>query len=156
MSGETDWRSTLVGGSLRGQSCVRRELSSCAAIFLDPKYNQEEIARYLTSAVPELWEVTGVHVHHLPGVEHQLLTDLEAEFGQDRFARFWTSSLAVPEAFEEAFGLAPDRWLQGWVRRHYFSGPSGAELVEAGAIAVVLLLGSIVAALRTVRRRSVA
>jgi hypothetical protein len=150
------WKAKMVGGSLAGHSCVRREVSSCATIFLAPKATEEGVALQLTAAVPELWEVAGVHTNHLQYIDNQMFAELEAEFGQDRFARFWSSGKTAPEAFEEAFGVAPGVWVQAWARGYYLSGVAASDRVEAAALAVVLLLGSFVSVLRTVRRRSVA
>ena len=146
----------MAGGSLAGQSCIRTELSSCSAIFLDPKDAEESVPSQLAEAVPELWEVTGVHTHHLQFIESQMLAELEAEFGRDRFARFWSSDRPVPQAFEEAFGVAPGTWLQGWARGFYSSGSARSDRVEAVAIATMVLLGACASVLRTARRRSVA
>ena len=56
-----------------------------------------------------------------------LLYEWEAAFGPDAFARFWTSSAPVPEAFEAAFGVPLGAWMLRWVERHselYRAGPS--------------------------------
>ncbi len=42
--------------------------------------------------------------------------DLEAEFGRDRFARFWTSDQTVEDAFVTAFGEPIGVWTMRWAQ----------------------------------------
>jgi len=53
--------------------------------------------------------------------------DLEAEFGTERFARFWTSDQPVDQAFLEAFGEPIEEWTMGWgqgLMGYHKAGPS--------------------------------
>lgn len=53
------------------------------------------------------------------GAEGTVLSDLEAEFGTERFQTFWSSDREVMQAFEEAFGLPFEDWLLGWARSRW-------------------------------------
>lgn len=71
----------------------------------------------------------GVQQGHPPFgyLDDGLLSEWEATFGPEPFARFWTSSAPVPEAFEAAFGVPLGDWVLGWAERHgvvYRAGPS--------------------------------
>lgn len=65
-----------------------------------------------------------------------LLGDLEAEFGPDAFARFWTSDEPVPAAFATAFGVELGDWVLAWTDveiGHFRAGPGlhGSALLWA-------------------------
>ena len=151
------YQSTMRNVSLAGQSCLRRDVARCSEIFLSPRTMEAgSIPLHLASVVPELWEGAAGQGYHLQFIENSMLSDLEREFGSERFARFWSSPSAVTEAFQSAFRVEPGLWLQRWGRFHYEEGPSGSDRVEAAAYAALLLLGSLLAVLGTVRRRSVA
>jgi hypothetical protein len=86
-----------------------------------------------------------------------MFTELEREFGQERFGHFWSSHAEVTVAFEEAFGVPAGVWLQRWARSYY--RPDGFSL-RAGftnwASTIVALLGAVAVVVGTVRRRRVA
>jgi hypothetical protein len=100
-------------------------------------------------------------MHLLPsyrfsGTAHRLLlSEAEAAFGHDRFARFWTSDADVPVAFASAFGIEFGDWLREWGREYYGEqtlGPGlGAASVLLSLLAVLALAAA--AAAVSIRRR---
>ncbi len=69
------------------------------------------------------------------GAGRTVLSDLEAEFGSERFRRFWTSDQDVMEAFEEAFGLPFEDWLLGWARVRWGDADVGPTVpIQAGLL----------------------
>jgi hypothetical protein len=75
-----------------------------------------------------------------------LLADLEAEFGPERFQRFWNSEREVPEAFEAAFGMEIGEWMVTWVDSNMEITPPGPGLSKSAALGGLLAV-SLMAAL---------
>lgn len=85
-----------------------------------------------------------------------LFAHVEREFGEERFARFWTSEQPPEQAFEAAFGLPMGEWVAGWARRHYGIEPRGPELNAAGVLLSLMLVAVCAAvSLWNARRRTV-
>lgn len=88
--------------------------------------------------------------------EARLVADLEAEFGSERFGRFWRSGKPMPEAFTEAFGEPPARWMHRWAVARYGEesrGPAFGLLTTVLSVLTVgatFLVGAYVAERRTV------
>jgi hypothetical protein len=83
-----------------------------------------------------------------------LLSHLEAEFGPDAFAAFWSSDQRVEVAFESAFGVHPAEWVQGHATR--LNGTLRAGPAPAGstvAMALLLMLASLGIGTRAALRR---
>ncbi|HSK21404.1 MAG TPA: hypothetical protein VK912_19765 [Longimicrobiales bacterium] len=84
-----------------------------------------------------------------------LLSEAEAAFGRDRFARFWTSDADVPVAFASAFGIELGDWLREWGREYYGEQTLGPGLGAASVLLSVLAVMALAAAAAAVsiRRR---
>ncbi len=54
------------------------------------------------------------------------MSDLEAEFGRDRFARFWTSDQSVEDAFAAAFDEPIGAWTMRWAQDRMGPQKSGS------------------------------
>lgn len=86
-----------------------------------------------------------------------LLGDLEAEFGADAVAAFWTSDRPVAEAFKDAFDTELGDWAVTWVERQFGIQPPGPRLSRTaalGGLLTVMLMGAWAGA--WARRRTVA
>ncbi len=82
--------------------------------------------------------------------------DLEAEFGGERFARFWTSDQDVEEAFAAAFGEPIEMWTMRWAQDRMGAqkaGPS-TDLLSV-LLTLVTLLACVGIATATATRRRV-
>jgi hypothetical protein len=89
------------------------------------------------------------------GAEATLLADLEAEFGPERFAAFWTAEAPVAEAFEAAFGLSRADWTHTWaVERLGTRRARGSLLADVPLTLLLCTVLGLVAGAR-VRRREV-
>jgi len=73
-------------------------------------------------------------------LDDYLLADLEAEFGPDRFQRFWSSELELPEAFEAAFGVGLGEWVITWVDANMRISPAGPGMSKSAALGGILAL----------------
>jgi hypothetical protein len=69
---------------------------------------------------------------------YRLLAGLRRDAGDERFARFWRSSLPLDGAFEAAFGTSAERWMAGWVAAAY--GPPRYPPAVGGGNALVVLV----------------
>jgi hypothetical protein len=74
----------------------------------------------------------------LGGLEYQLLTDAESQFGPDRFRAFWKSDADVPAAFQQAFGVPMDQWVHREVVDFYGPLELGGGDVGHAALSVIL------------------
>jgi hypothetical protein len=146
--------------SIAARACLRGDLGFCNEIFLHPKPLEDETGRLLLERVPELWGIDGRAVtgtHHFGVAEPLLLADLERQFGETSFARFWRSDLEVSAAFEDAFGVTPGGWMHEWASRYYrhprFSRAGAGVAPWAGTI--LALIAALLMVRTTVARRGV-
>jgi len=109
--------------------CVAGDAEACAGAFT--WYGADRAARssatadeLVITAEEELLDWGSGFVY----VGEYLLADLELDFGEDAFARFWTSEEPVPEAFEGAFGVGIGDWMLGWVEAEIGLDDAGPEL----------------------------
>ena len=80
--------------------------------------------------------------------------DLEAEFGAERFARFWTSDQSVDEAFLGAFGEPMEEWTMRWAQGlmgFHKTGPSIDPLSILLTLVTVITCGGLAVATGTRR-----
>ncbi len=97
-----------------GEGCLAGHLDACRRAVLDPTVWLDR------EHYPELedWVSSGTSKGGQPfgGRERHWMGDLEAEFGKDRFTRFWTSEQAVEDAFATAFGEPIEAWTMRWAQ----------------------------------------
>ncbi len=89
-----------------------------------------------------------------PVIDMAGLTMLEREFGGERFLEFWTSDLAVEDAFLKAFGTPANEWLRERLWEHYPTRQAG-PLPGAGILimtALIALMGVLLGMRATVQR----
>ncbi len=70
------------------------------------------------------------------------MSDLEGDFGRDRFTRFWTSDQSVEDALNAAFGEPIESWTMRWAQDrlgYQKAGPS------TDLLSVLLTLATLVA-----------
>ncbi len=97
-----------------GEGCLAGRLDACRRAVLDPT------AYVDPESYPELeeWISSGHSRNGEPfgGRERTWMGDLEAEFGRDPFARFWTSDQNVEDAFAAAFDEPIGAWTMRWAQ----------------------------------------
>jgi hypothetical protein len=81
-----------------------------------------------------------------------LLWDLEAEFGSERFQRFWSSEEGVEEAFQAAFGEPLGRWVMRWAQERIHPMTAAAP-VPPGASLLTLLTVCLLAGMAVLVQR---
>jgi len=92
----------------------------------------------------------------LRGMQGDLLSHLEYDFGEKAFLAFWTSDLPFEQAFESAFGMAPAEWTRREVLE--ISGPvragpfpiAGSMFSSAWLALLAVLLGIFFTRRRTI------
>jgi hypothetical protein len=151
------------GFSLTATACLRGSRSACAGVFhgaAEPPRNYvqrwiQPLRASLSSAVPELWVETASAGFGI--AEYGMLYDLEHQFGEERFAKFWTSQSELDVAFEDAFATSTGDWMLSWVKARF---PVPAQLLGRRAILVfqtlALAAGVLIIALQVSKRRQVA
>lgn len=133
-----------------GQRCLAGRLEACrewitapgeiSSLLLRRSFTRD---RVLAARTEMISRQAGYGTRGLVSVpETHLMADLEAEFGPDRFRRFWRSSRPMPEAFDEAFGEAPERWMRRWAVARYGKESSGPRLGMMTAVLSILTLGA--------------
>lgn len=136
----------LGGGDVDLNRCRTGLASECADFFERPgQYylteQQREIVRRSPATSIGSPSASGTVIND----EEHILADLEAEFGRDAFARFWTSEEEVGVAFEAAFGVDAGSWLVAWLERTtgvHRPGPGLPRNASSGAMLTLgLLLG---------------
>jgi hypothetical protein len=84
-----------------------------------------------------------------------LLSDLQREFGDERFMTFWRSAVPVDSAFAAAFGTTMDDWMHAWIVRTHGAAryaPSVGAANVAASLAVSVVLVGLIAGLGARRR----
>jgi hypothetical protein len=80
--------------------------------------------------------------------DRTMLGDMEAAFGTERFARFWSSDRDVEAAFDHAFGVSLGSWVMEWAEARFGEqkiGPALDALSLLLSALTVLGLGAIAA-----------
>jgi hypothetical protein len=83
-----------------------------------------------------------------------LLAELEARYGSEAFARFWTSDADVAVAFEDAFGTPLGSWTMEWVQTEIGTYRAGTapRAAALGWSVLTILLFSGFASVKQLRR----
>jgi hypothetical protein len=118
--------------SLPLSRCIAGQIEACESYFIDPVDPSQDlpIRGGLSEAIPELLIPRNNAIVSRPeAAEQGILAQLEAEFGEERFARFWNSEGDVAVAFQQAFGLSAGEWMHKWAIQHLgYAAESNAGL----------------------------
>lgn len=115
---------------LRGASCLAGRRGACEAALLEGRSPPGESDGFLARLAVR--NPLGPHAS-------AVVNDLIQEQGRQRFAAFWHSPAAVPEAFQAAFGASAGDWAHGWMVRQYGVLEAGVPL-RPGMIIVLVLV----------------
>jgi len=146
-----------------GEGCLAGKVDACRRAVLGPPAFVEqdsypaileeesylELEEWISSEGPGRNEPFG-------GRERTWMGDLEAEFGGERFGRFWTSDQEVEDAFAAAFGEPIEMWTMRWAQDRMGlqkAGPS-VDLLSV-LLTLVALLACVGIATATATRRRV-
>lgn len=132
--------------SVEVDRCMAGIVDGCLTAVTDPRvFAVREEMRQTTPGVTRL---SGSRNWWSPFRDRDdyLLGDLEAEFGPERFQRFWSSPEEVPDAFRAAFGMEMGAWVLTWVERNMDVSPPGPGLTRSAALGGLLAV-SLMAAL---------
>ena len=137
-----------------GEGCLAGHIDACRRAVLDPTAyvdpdSYPELGEWISSGYDGSGEPFG-------GRERTWMGDLEAEFGGDRFARFWTSDQDVEDAFAAAFGEPMGVWTMRWAQDRMGiqkAGPS-VDLLSV-LLTLVALLACVGISTATATRRRV-
>ena len=101
-------------------ACVRGRTDACTGTFVNPLVLDGRTAAMLDAQqsaaifrAPRWW------LADYPGAEATMLSQLEDQFGAQRFARFWTSAQPVASAFHDAFGTSVGEWVHTWATTRF-------------------------------------
>ncbi len=142
-----------------GVACVAGKVGRCVTALL-----RSRIARTDSSWSAAVINTSGAPIFDfysrsrtpLGPAEGWLLSDMVQSLGPDRFQKFWSSSAAVPTAFQQAAGVSLDSWVHTWALRTYGPVTVGPRMSAASfASGSLILLLAFGAALVIERRRRV-
>lgn len=142
-----------------GVQCVAAQLDACDHAVLERRGPGRPLLIdgnvLLHSYPPFDREAWGPRNRAFGGRELSLLADMVRTLGRERFARFWTSELPVPAAFEQATGEPLSRWTTRWAVAQYGPVPGVGAGVSpgGGAMSLVFIVLAILITLRTGARR---
>jgi len=126
-------------GAVQAEACLAGRLDQCLATI------NTKAGRHLTFRGDVALHVRSRWPAYRFGAdERAMLTQIEREFGPEKFARFWHSGDSLEVAFASAFGVPLDRWVMQWARSQFGVEPRGPS-VPAGTLLVSLFsLGMLV------------
>jgi hypothetical protein len=136
-------------------ACLAGDAAACEGAVTD---HELLAARLLDGGLVELSPISHLHrgrstpFHDRAGL---LFVELEARYGQDAFARFWTSDEPVPVAFEAAFGSNIGVWMRDFSQEgigSFRAGPLPRAASLGWSMLAVLLLSGFVS-WKQMRRR---
>lgn len=78
-------------------------------------------------------------------LDDSLFADLEAQFGQEAFERFWTSDGSVEAAFASAFGVEIGDWVLAWVDAQMGIAKAGPGIPGVDFLLAMLTIGGLTA-----------
>lgn len=110
----------MLYGTLPGapdERCLAGNTGECRRAFLgldDAASPERDTTVDDPALYPSTARLSFADFDHLAG---SMLSDLDAEFGSARFARFWHSDTDVETAFQAAFGEPVGEWVMRWGRQ---------------------------------------
>jgi hypothetical protein len=145
--------------SLPLSRCLAGQIEACESYFIDPIDDAQEhrFVRDLSAAIPELLiERPNLNVTAPEAAEQGILAQLEAEFGEERFARFWNSEGDAAAAFQEAFGLSAGEWMHEWATQHLGYAAESNTRLDHGIQAIFFIFAALGVGVLRERKRKLA
>jgi hypothetical protein len=110
-----DWMSEYTPEDAEILECLAGRGEACLVTVTDPRHlTWGSREAYVIAHSPAVTFVQSGWVWPFGRNTGYLFTDLEAQFGDDAFASFWSSDRPVPEAFQAAFGVGMAGWIGDW------------------------------------------
>lgn len=148
------WETTIAGSR-----CAAGQPDQCERVVIERRPGQP--VTWSGNIIPQAFGRLGPDRYALGAPlgyrESYLVADMVRAMGRERFAKFWTSSEAVPAAFEQAAGEPLGPWVSQWARAQYGdieTGPSTSGY--AIVVSFLLVVLSLFVALRVSARRQFA
>ena len=121
-------RPPLADQDLATRACLAGRAAACERAVTDPEVISPPFGdeAWLVANTPASGFGASLSAPPFGYLDDGLLYELEARYGPEVFARFWTSTESVPEAFEAAFGEPLGTWVLHWIEGHvglYRAGP---------------------------------
>ncbi len=121
--------------------CRAGIVDGCGAVLVDPDFGRFGSTRADLGAHPELvGEIRSTYGSPFGPFDDTILADLAADFGDERFERFWTSDASFEEAFETAFDTSPGDWMTGWAARNLWMEARGPGVKRGSLMGSMLLV----------------
>lgn len=145
-------RSPVVGRCLAGHA----EACASAVTSAEPmdRFGREDYS-YIQAHSPLTHNARFGGASSFGFADQYFLADMEAAFGPDAFARFWTSDQDVPAAFEAAFEVDLGSWVIDWAQREagvYDAGPGLRAGTGLASLLTLIGLGGLASFVGTRRR----
>lgn len=144
----------FVGGCLAGQP------EACARAVLDPidvEGNGSELRAVAERVGWSYADLDWSDESPFRYLDDSLFADIERQFGEEAFARFWSSDEEVPVAFEAAFGVELGEWVLAWADAQMGISRAGPAIPLADILLVMFTVGAMTAlACRVGMRRRIA
>jgi hypothetical protein len=113
---------------IESQACLAGRADFCEQLFMgnEPRSTPFDVENWSMMPSPE-----------------SMLRIVEADFGKERFEKFWKSETDVQTAFADAFGVSLGPWLVDWIHERYTEkpGPGVGASSAALTLAIIALLG---------------
>lgn len=116
--------------SVPGQACLAGRVDACTSA----------VARADTFSSPFIMGNDYFRPRIMQG-EGVLLTDLEKQFGAERFRAFWHSAQDVEPAFQAAFGVSIGQWTHDWATNRAGSFPTSPRMGVLTIVFAIMFVG---------------
>ena len=116
------------------EACLAGRMEDCGSVLTSElsRLDRTSSASPLQGSHPELIysqkKYTPPSETGLLGYGSQLVADIEAEFGPERFQDFWSSNQPLDVAFATAFGLPLGEWTHSWLATRFSPNQLGPGL----------------------------
>jgi hypothetical protein len=127
------------------EQCFAGVREGCATLFGSPSGQHSVRYFYMRGAPEQLIATTPLSAVQsysaMEPADRHVAADLVAEFGEERFTRFWSADGDLDEAFVQAFGVAPGTWYAERTARLITFAPPGPRVAGVGLLGVLLIVG---------------
>jgi hypothetical protein len=136
--------------------CMSGDPTACETAILDPIGGEDprsELRRAAASSPVSFAELDWADASPFSYLDDSLFAELEAEFGAEAFAHFWSSEQEVPAAFEAAFGVELGDWVLAWADAQMGTSRAGPGIPFGDLGLVILTVAALTAVASSVAMR---
>jgi hypothetical protein len=120
----------------------------CSLTVTDPVFageNGAELRRAVEDSPASWADLDWADESPFGYLDDTLFADMERQFGEEAFARFWSSDQEVPVAFRSAFGVELGEWVLDWVHDQIGVSRAGPGIPVGDLLVSVLALSTLAA-----------